>query len=111
LNDEELVSIYKNSKLFVQPSFEEGFGIPILEAMACGTPVVSSYEGSLKEVGGEAALYFNPKNITDMSDKISQVLNDQKLSEKLIEKGINRYKDFSWKNMALQTLEVYKKCF
>src|SRR3989344_818658 len=79
VSDSELVALYKNAKCFVMPSFEEGFGIPILEAMAVGTPVVSSSAASLPEVGGDAALYFNPQDIEDMIDKISKILNNEKL--------------------------------
>lgn len=110
ISDEELVTLYKNAKCFVMPSFEEGFGIPLLEAMACSCPVVSSNSGSLKEVGGNAALYFDPHDIDDMVKKISQVINNEKLRSELIENGKKRVKQFSWKKLAKQTLEVYQKC-
>jgi len=107
VTDEELVVLYKNANAFVMPSFEEGFGIPILEAMALGCPVVSSNAGSLKEVGGEAALYFDPRDLGDMGDKIEKLLTSEKLRKELIEKGKQRVKLFSWKKMAQQTLGVY----
>ncbi len=109
ISDEELVSLYKNAKCFVMPSYEEGFGIPLLEAMACKTPVVSSMSGSLKEVGGEAAVYFDPHNLEDMIKKIEQVLDNDKLRKDLISKGQKRVKDFSWEKLAKQTLGVYLK--
>ncbi|MBI2019903.1 glycosyltransferase family 4 protein, partial [Candidatus Daviesbacteria bacterium] len=106
--DEELVALYKNASSFVMPSFEEGFGIPLLEAMACSTPVVSSNVGALSEVGGNACLYFDPHNSEDMIDKISQVLNNEKLRKDLIEKGKMRVKQFSWEKLAKETLRIYE---
>ncbi len=90
------------------PSLEEGFGIPILEAMACSCPVISSNAASLPEVGGDAAVYFDPKNENNMIVKIAQVLGSGKLRNELIEKGKRRYQEFSWQKMAKQTLEVYR---
>lgn len=110
VSDKELTALYKNAMMFVMPSFEEGFGIPILEAMACQTPVVSSNAGSLPEVGGDAVLYFDPNNIADMTEKISMVLSSEGLRKELIEKGKKRVKEFSWEKLAKQTLEVYEKC-
>ncbi|MBI2018967.1 glycosyltransferase family 4 protein [Candidatus Daviesbacteria bacterium] len=109
VTDEEMVALYKNASSFVMPSFEEGFGIPLLEAMASFAPVVSSNAGALPEVGGDAALYFDPRNTNDMADKISQVLDSEKLKEELIDKGQKRVKFFSWEKLAKQTLEVYRK--
>lgn len=107
VTDRELVALYKGAQAYVFPSFSEGFGIPLLEAMACGTPVVSSNQTSLPEVGKDAAVYFNPHDQTDMVKKISLVLNDQKLRKSLIKKGEERVKGFSWKKLAKQTLAVY----
>lgn len=109
VDDEQLVALYKNAFLFVQPSFEEGFGIPLLEAMALGCPVVSSNAGSLQEVGGNGAIYFNPYDLGDMGDKVDRVINDKNLRNKLIEKGQKRAKLFSWKKLAEQTLKVYEE--
>ncbi len=110
INDDELVALYKNAAAFILPSFEEGFGLPILEAMACGCPVVASNVASLPEVGGDAAVYFNPQDLDDMANKISKVLENTELREQLIEKGKKRYKEYSWEKLANQTLEVYSKC-
>lgn len=110
VTDWEMVALYKNASSFVMPSFEEGFGIPILEAMACFAPVVSSNAGALPEVGGDAALYFDPRNTNDTVDKISQVLDSKKLKVELIDKGKMRVKLFSWERLARQTLEVYNQC-
>lgn len=108
ISDGELVSYYKNALCFVMPSKEEGFGIPLLEAMSMGCPVVSSNAGSLPEVGGDAAIYFDPANINDMTQKITKVLYDEKLRQNLIQKGLQRVEAFSWKRLAEQTLEVYE---
>lgn len=109
ITDEEYIALLKSASCYIQPSFEEGFGIPLLEAMAVGCPVVSSNSSSLPEVGADAALYFDPRDINDMTDKIKKVLNDQKLKRELIEKGQRRYREFSWKKMAEQTLKVYQE--
>jgi len=110
ISDEELVAMYRNAAAFVLPSFEEGFGIPILEAMACGCPVVSSNAGSLPEIGRDACLYFDPFDTNNMVEKISEILDDEKLRLRLIEKGLKRHKSFSWKTLAQKTLEVYRQC-
>ncbi len=110
INDEELVALYKNAVCFVMPSFEEGFGIPILESFALFCPVVSSNAGALLEIGGNSAIFFDPRNIQDMVDKISLVLNSEKIRKELIKKGKERVKLFSWNKLAKQTLEVYRSC-
>lgn len=110
VDDEELIGLYKNASCFVMPSFEEGFGIPLLEAMACSCAVVSSNAGALKEVGGDACLYFDPYSKEDMAEKISQVLDDQDLRNRLIKLGRSRYKKFSWEDLAKQTMKGYLQC-
>lgn len=108
--DEDLVVLYKAATSFVMPSFEEGFGIPILEAMVCGCPVVSSEAGALTEVGGDACLYFDPHNLGDMRDKVDRVLNNENLRNDLIRKGQKRVKLFSWERLSKTTLEEYLRC-
>ncbi len=108
VTDEELVTLYKNARCFVMPSFEEGFGIPLLEAMVLSCPVVSSNAGSLPEVGGDAAIYFDPTDMTDMTNKIEKMVKSESLRKEMIKKGLKRYKMFSWKKLAKQTLEVYE---
>lgn len=110
VSDEQLVALYKSAQIFVMPSFEEGFGIPMLEAMACGCPVAASKTASLSEVGQDAAIYFNPGNIDDMTEKLEEVLGSKNLRTKLIEKGEQRVQEFSWEKMAGQTLNGYTKC-
>lgn len=107
LNEKELVACYKAAKLFVMPSFEEGFGIPLLEAFTMGAPVVSSNTASLSEVGGDGCLYFDPKNIEEMKLAILKVLENEGLRNALIKKGHARSKVFSWQKMAKETLDAY----
>lgn len=108
VTDQEMVALYKSASVYVLPSFEEGFGIPLLEAMACQCPVVSSDRASLPEIGGDACIYFDPYNIEDMANKISQIIDDPKLAKKLVATGLKRYQQFSWNNLAKQTLALYK---
>lgn len=109
IDEKELVALYKNAQCFVMPSLEEGFGIPILEAMACECPVVTSNVASLPEVGGESCVYFDPKEVNDMVDKITLVLNNTSLRKKLITEGKKRSEEFSWKELASETLKIYKE--
>lgn len=95
IKKEELVSLYKNAAALVFPSFYEGFGIPPLEAMACGCPVVSSNAASLPEVCNDAVLYINPHDVNDITEKLSEIISDKILSEKLIKKGEENIKRFS----------------
>lgn len=106
--DDELISLFKGAAAFVFPSLTEGFGIPPLEAMACGTPTIVSKAGSLPEVCGKAALYINPHDEEDMATKIKLLLTDPQLRLTLIQEGYQQIKQFSWKKMAKQTLEVYQ---
>lgn len=108
VDDLELVVLYKNALVFVMPSFEEGFGIPVLEAMACSCPVVCSDRASLPEVAGSTALYFDPENLDDMVSKVKQMAEDKNLRKKLIEEGVKRYQQFSWEKLAKQTLKIYQ---
>lgn len=108
VTDEQAVALYRNALCFVMPSFEEGFGIPLLEAMANKCPVVSSNVGSLPEIGGEAVLFFDPKDRESMYKKIEQLVLSEKIRQELIKKGKERVKLFSWRNLAKQTLEEYE---
>lgn len=109
ITDDELICLYKSAEAFVMPSFEEGFGIPILESFACECPVISSNRASLPEVGGNACLYFDPSDISDITEKIAKVLDSQTIRNELIEKGLSRYRDFSWKKLADETMSVYNQ--
>jgi glycosyltransferase involved in cell wall biosynthesis len=109
INQKELPLFYNAAAIFVIPSFYEGFGLIGLEAMACGTPVVSSNTTSLPEILGQAAVYFNPENCEEMAEKIKLVLNDEKLYNELREKGFQQIEKYSWEKMGKETLEIYKK--
>lgn len=108
LTDEEIVYLYKNACIFILPSFYEGFGIPILEAMSFNCPVIASNVSSLPEIGDDACLYFDPKNPKELKDKIIQLLINQALRDELVKKGQNRVKLFSWQKCGKETLEVIK---
>jgi glycosyltransferase involved in cell wall biosynthesis len=103
-----LVEYYNKASLFVFPSFFEGFGIPPIEAMACGCPCVVSNVASLPEVCGDAAYYVNPYDVEDIARGIETVLNDEKLRNDLIKKGFENIKRFSWQDSARKIIEIIK---
>jgi len=104
----ELRWLYEHAKAYVLPSLSEGFGLPGLEAMAQGCPLVSSNATCLPEVFKDAAHYFDPLDVPDMAAKINDVLADEKLAQKLVTKGSQVIKEYSWHRTAQQTLNVYK---
>lgn len=100
--DEDMPALYSAADLFVFPSLYEGFGIPVLEAQACGTPVLTSNGSALPEVGGEGAVYVDPYNIDDISNGILRSLQDATLAENLSKKGLENVQRFSWKKSAIR---------
>jgi glycosyltransferase involved in cell wall biosynthesis len=108
VTDEELANLYSNALAYVFPSLMEGFGLPGLEAMSCGCPVIASNAGPLPEIYGQAALYFDPTNIEEMTEAIKKITDDSELWEKLKKLGLDQVKQYSWEKCAKQTLEVYK---
>lgn len=106
--DEELPGLLSGAELFVYPSFYEGFGLPVLEAMACGTPVVTSRVSSLPEVGGEAVKYCNPDSYKDIAEKMFEFLKSWTEREKYSKLGLERAKKFTWENCARKHLNVYQ---
>jgi len=106
LEFEKIAALYKNAKMFVFPSLYEGFGIPVLEAMAAKTPVILARNSSLVEIGGEAALYFETENSTDLANCMQKIIDDETLSKELIRKGIEHVRNFSWEKCARETLDV-----
>jgi len=106
--DEDLVYFYNVADLFVYPSLYEGFGLPPLEAMACGTPVITSNKSSLPEVVGDAALLVDPLDVRALAGAIERVLANEELRAQLSERGLKRAKFFSWKKTAERTWEVYR---
>ena len=109
VRNEDLVYLYNAAKLFVLPSFYEGFGLPPLEAMACGTPVIVSNVSSLPEVVGDAALLINPEDIEALTVAMWRVLTDEKLRREMRDKGLKRARTFSWERAARETLAVYRR--
>lgn len=109
VSDGELKWLYENCAAYCFPSLSEGFGLPGLEAMKHGAPVVSSNATCLPEVNGDAAHYFDPYNVEDITAKIHDVLTDEKLRKTLIKKGYNQVEKFSWEKTAKETLAVYDR--
>jgi glycosyltransferase involved in cell wall biosynthesis len=108
VNDRRLSYLYQRALMFVFPSLYEGFGIPVLEAFACGCPVILSDSSSLPEVGDEAAAYFTPGSKQSLFETIKDLLDDETKRQELVFKGKQRVKQFSWDKMAEETLRVYK---
>ncbi|WP_461615449.1 glycosyltransferase family 4 protein [Clostridium sp. Marseille-QA1073] len=100
--------LYNSASLFVYPSFYEGFGLPPIEAMACGIPVITSNVTSIPEIVGDAAVLFNPNDIDELSSKLYEVLMDENIKQELIHKGFIKNNFLSWKKTALDTLKAYK---
>ncbi len=105
--DEEDIPILMNAaEVFVFPSLYEGFGIPVLEALACRTPVVASRGSSLEEVGGDCALYVDPEKPEEIANAIIELMQNDKLRMKKVELGMERVKEFSWEKCAKETLDI-----
>ena len=102
----QLLSYYKNAICLMFPSLYEGFGLPILEAMSCGTPVITSNVSSMQEVAGDAALLVDPYDTSAIADAMNELLRDDRFRARLINMGFQRAKEFSWKKCAEQTLKV-----
>jgi glycosyltransferase involved in cell wall biosynthesis len=105
----DLPAIYSAATVAVVPSVYEGFGLPVLEAMACGTPVVSSEASSLPEIGGAAACYFDPYDVPAMADAVGEVWSDATLREEMREQGLAQAARFSWERAAEETQALYKR--
>jgi len=109
LTNEELAALYRGASCLVFPSFYEGFGLPPLEAMACGCPVIVSNVASLPEVCGDAGYYVDPYDVESIAEGIYQVLTDESLRQSLIQKGLERAKLFSWEKAAKEHLNVFEE--
>lgn len=109
LNNEELVVFYNLATVYVQPSLYEGFGMPVLQSFACGTPVISSDRGSLKEVGGDAAVFFDPTNIDHFVKIVREVLQNKSIQYKLSQLGLKQASKFSWEKFDEEIKKVYFK--
>ena len=108
INEEELPIAYAGALAYVIPSLSEGFGLPPLEAMSCGTPVLSSNISAMPEILGDAALYFDPYNVNDMAKAMKKIVEDKDLQSDLSKAGLEQAKKYDWGLTAKKTLEVYK---
>jgi O-antigen biosynthesis alpha-1,2-mannosyltransferase len=102
-----ICQLYQAASVFLFPSFEEGFGLPVLEAMSYGLPVVASRTSSLPEVGGDAALYVDPHDPRDIAEQVERSSEDAEARRTMIERGLTRASEFTWRRCAERTLKVY----
>jgi glycosyltransferase involved in cell wall biosynthesis len=109
LNAADLAAVYRQAEVFVFPSIYEGFGFPMLEAMAHGVPVIAARSSSLPEVGGEAALYFDPSDSDALARQLERLLGEPGLREEMIARGRERVKQFRWENAAARTLALLRR--
>jgi glycosyltransferase involved in cell wall biosynthesis len=107
----DLPAIISQCSVFLYPSLRESFGIPVLEGMACGVPVITSNTSSMPEIAGDAALLVDPNKWEEIRDAIAHILSDNDLREMLVNKGLDRVKKFSWKKMAERYLELYEEVY
>jgi glycosyltransferase involved in cell wall biosynthesis len=111
VDKKRLIALLQNAEVFIFPSLYEGFGIPNLEAMACGCPVVTSHSGAIPEIVGASALLLTDKNSsTELEQKISSITNDKDLRKELIRKGLRTAKKYNWKDSAVKILSTYDSC-
>jgi glycosyltransferase involved in cell wall biosynthesis len=109
--ESELIEAYRGATMLVLPSFEEGFGLPVLEAMACGTPVACSATASLPEIGGDAVAYFDPHDVESIAESMARVFYSADLQQTLRTNGLLRAQQFSWQQSARQHCAVYRRFF
>src|SRR5262249_35570767 len=108
IDDEDLPALYSGARLFVFPSLYEGFGLPVLEAMGCGVPVITSNTSALPEVAGDAALLVDPGDVEGMAAAMASILDSASLRERLRQQGFVRAQSFSWETTARKTLDLYR---
>jgi glycosyltransferase involved in cell wall biosynthesis len=109
ITEEELPIAYAGASAYIIPSLSEGFGLPPLEAMACGTPVISSKESCMPEILGDVPLYFDPYNVDDMAEAMEKIIVDKELRKAMIPKGLEQVQKYSWEDTAQKTFEVYRE--
>ena len=109
MDDHELMTFYSLAAAFVYPSKYEGFGIPLVEAMACGTPIVAANISSIPEIAGNAAQYFEPDSEVSLAEALDNVVDDDTIKVSMIENGFKRKESFNWDKTARETYEVYNK--
>ena len=107
----DLPYVYSGAFAFLYTSLRESFGIPLLEAMACGTPVVTSNTSSMPEIAGEDAILINPESADDICEQLLRLENDKAFYEQQVKVGLQRSTLFSWRNTAEQLLELYEKVY
>lgn len=110
VEDKDLVGVMNLATVLIFVSYYEGFGLPILEAQACGLPVITSKGSATEEISGVSAVLVNPENPEEISDAITKIFDSEKLRNQLVEKGNKNLTRFSWEKTARETVEVYKKC-
>lgn len=108
VSEDELVMLYNTADLLIMPSFYEGFGLPVLEAMSCGCPVITTKEGSLPEVAGSAAYYVNPYSIDSIAEGINNLVSDKQLLDEFRKRGVKQSKKFTTQNSIKRLVEVYE---
>jgi glycosyltransferase involved in cell wall biosynthesis len=109
VDEADMAALYSAAELLAFPSLYEGFGLPVLEAMACGTPVITSNVSALPEVAGDAALLVDPADVSALAESMERALTDQALRDDLRTRGLERARQFSWERAARETLAVYEK--
>lgn len=109
ISDEDLIALYNGAETFIFASFYEGFGLPLLEAIRCGTPVIAANASCLPEVSGDAAKYFAPLDSNELRSVLKEVLGNKELQQDMVNKGFERQKLYSWEKTVAATYEVYKE--
>jgi glycosyltransferase involved in cell wall biosynthesis len=109
VSEEKKIALYQGAAVFVYPSIAEGFGLPVLEAMACGVPVVTTTGSAPAEVAGDAALLVAPRDRIALRDAITRILGDDALAADLRRRGRTRAGEFSWERAAAETLDVWRR--
>jgi alpha-1,3-rhamnosyl/mannosyltransferase len=109
VQEKHLPALLSGARISLYPSLYEGFGLPVLESMACGVPVITSRKGAIPEVAGDAALLVDPEDVGDIAGAISQLLNDDVLQNRLKTAGKNRAAGFTWQKAAEETLSLYRE--
>jgi len=109
VSDDTVATLYEHAAVFVFPSLYEGFGLPPLEAMGYGTPVIASDRASIPEVVGDAGMYVDPEDSVDLVTKLATVLENEDIQADLRERGYDRYEEFSWERTASETLDIYRE--
>ena len=107
--EEDKIALYKGAELFVFPSLYEGFGMPVLEAMASGTPVITSNVSSLPEVAGDAAILVNPYDVKEISKAMKNIIENEELKKKMIRKGLDQVKKFTWEESVKKLEKIYSE--